>query len=67
MASLNILLSKCTIAVMAIAIGTGKKMDNTGINIVPSPKPENKVRPEAKNVVAQIQKMYIFDVYKIFI
>ena len=40
---LKMLFRKCTIAVIAIAISTGKNNRNTGNNSVPSPKPEKNV------------------------
>src|SRR5262245_40035022 len=46
-ASFNALLRKCTMAVSAIADSSGKKSAKTGIRIVPSPKPEKKVRQDA--------------------
>ena len=42
--NLKILLKKCTTPVRAIARSTGKKIINTGVRIVPSPKPEKNVR-----------------------
>jgi len=52
--SLNILLSKCTIPVKAIAISTGKKITNTGVRIVPNPKPVKNVSSDAISAVAEM-------------
>lgn len=41
--NLNILLKKWTIPVNAMARSTGKKIINTGVRMVPKPKPEKKV------------------------
>ena len=49
--NLKTLLRKCTIAVNATAISTGKKIAKTGRRIVPNPNPEKKVSPDARNVV----------------
>jgi len=54
--ALNRLLSKCTIAVRAMAISTGKKMANTGIRIVPNPKPEKKVRRAVAKAISAINR-----------
>lgn len=48
--SLNKLFEKWTIPVIAIAISTGKNNMNAGVRIVPKPKPEKKVRREAKQL-----------------
>ena len=42
------------IPVNAIAISTGKKISITGVNIVPKPNPEKKVRIAAEKVTTQI-------------
>jgi hypothetical protein len=52
--NLKILLRKCTTAVKAIDNSTGKKIANTGVNIVPNPKPEKRVRAEAIRATAHI-------------
>jgi len=49
--TLKILFAKCTTAVAAIATGIGKNKANAGINIVPRPKPENRVSAETTNAV----------------
>jgi len=49
--NLKTLLRKCTIAVKATAISTGKKIAKTGRRIVPNPNPEKKVSPDARNAV----------------
>jgi len=48
------LFEKCTTPVSAIAMSIGKKIANTGIRIVPSPKPEKKVRIAVKNATRQM-------------
>jgi len=40
-------------AVAAMAMWTGKKMAKTGINSVPSPNPENRVRAETTRAARQ--------------
>jgi hypothetical protein len=57
--SLNKLFKRCTIPVNPIARSTGKNSANTGRRIVPNPKPEKKVRSEAKNAVMQISNISI--------
>ena len=54
--SLKILLKKWTTPVNAIASSIGKNKAKTGINMVPNPKPEKKVRMEVKNATRQIIK-----------
>ena len=58
-ATLNKLLAKCTIAVMAMAISNEKNNATTGINKVPKPKPENKVNPEAIRATNEMIKYSI--------
>lgn len=41
-------------AVNAMAISIGKNNANTGTNIVPKPKPENRVSPEPINAAKQM-------------
>ena len=41
-------------AVIAMAVSTGKNSANAGSKIVPSPKPENRVKAEAKRAVIAI-------------
>jgi hypothetical protein len=50
---LNKLLAKWTMAVAPTATGTGKNMANTGVKIVPNPKPENRVNPDATSATVQ--------------
>ncbi len=45
--NLKILLKKCTMAVMAIAISIGKNTTNTGVSRVLKPKPETNVSRDA--------------------
>jgi len=45
------LFKKCTIAVSEMAISGGKNKTNTGVNIVPNPKPEKNVSKEALKAV----------------
>ena len=52
--SLKTLLKKCTTPVRAIANSTGKNKANTGNRIVPKPKPEKKVKIEARKATKQI-------------
>jgi hypothetical protein len=52
--NLKILLKKWTTPVRAIARSTGKKIIKTGVRMVPSPKPEKKVRMAIKNAAAEI-------------
>ena len=47
--SLKMLLKKWTIPVKAMANSTGKNNIKTGVNKVPNPKPEKKVRMAVKN------------------
>jgi hypothetical protein len=42
--------------VRALATSTGKKIANTGIRIVPRPKPEKRVSPEVKRAARQTTK-----------
>ena len=42
------------IPVKAIATSTGKKTIITGVNIVPKPNPEKKVKTAAKKVIKEI-------------
>jgi hypothetical protein len=51
--SLNMLLAIWTIAVIAIAVSMEKNIAKAGINMVPSPNPENNVRNDAINAVIQ--------------
>ena len=44
-----------------MAISTSKNKAKTGINNVPSPKPEKKVKRDAINAVAPIKRNSIFD------
>ena len=57
--NLKRLLEKCTMAVMAIATGKGKKSAITGISKVPSPKPEKKVSSEAANATMATRSISI--------
>lgn len=52
--SLKTLLKKCTTPVNAIARSTGKKIIKTGVNNVPNPNPEKKVRIAIKNAAIEI-------------
>ena len=52
--NLKRLFAKCTTAVVAMARGCGKNRAKTGIRIVPSPKPENNVSPDASTVAIPI-------------
>ena len=52
--SLNRLLRKCTTAVILIAVSSGKKIAKAGSRIVPNPKPEKKVSPEARKATMQM-------------
>jgi hypothetical protein len=61
------LLQKCTTPVRAMAKSIGKKMANTGARIVPSPKPEKKVRmavAKAASVIIIISINFI-EIFKI--
>ena len=53
---LKILLDKCTTAVAAIAIGKGKNSAKAGINNVPKPNPEKKVKADTKIATLQMNK-----------
>ena len=57
---LKILFKKCTIPVNEIANSTGKYKIITGVNIVPRPKPEKKVKMAAKKVTSDIIRISIF-------
>jgi hypothetical protein len=57
--SLKKLFRRWTIAVRATATSTGKKIANTGSKSVPSPKPENSVKPDAIRAEKQITKYSI--------
>ena len=57
---LKILFKKCTIPVNEIANSTGKYKIITGVKIVPSPKPEKKVKMAAKKVTSDIIRISIF-------
>jgi len=60
---LKILFKKCTMAVKAIAVGSGKNIPKTGSKIVPNPKPEKKVSIEANRAVRAITTYIINAVY----
>jgi hypothetical protein len=49
--NLNTLLAKCTNPHKPIAISTGKNNMKTGVNNVPNPKPEKKVRIAVKRLL----------------
>jgi hypothetical protein len=49
--NLNKLFAKCTMPHNPIAISTGKKSIKTGVNRVPNPNPEKKVKMAVKNTV----------------
>lgn len=51
------LLARCTTAVMAMATDTGKNKARTGVRLVPSPKPEKKVRQEAPSALTLMIRM----------
>ena len=52
--NLNTLFKKCTIAVNAIEVSRLKNKAKTGSNNVPKPKPEKKVRRDAKSATNAI-------------
>ncbi len=52
--NLNKLLAKCTNPHKPIAISTGKNNMKTGVNKVPNPKPEKKVRIAVKKATIEI-------------
>ena len=54
--NLKRLFRKCTRAVKAIAISTGKNKMKAGNSKEPNPNPENNVNPEAKNATLQTSK-----------
>jgi len=47
------LLKKCTTPVRAMESSTGKKNMNTGVRIVPNPKPEKKVKIATKKAITE--------------
>ena len=51
---LKILLKKWTTPVRAIESSTGKKNMNTGVSMVPKPKPEKNVKIATKNAMIEI-------------
>lgn len=60
--TLNSELEKCTIPVIPMANSTGKKAIKTGVNKVPKPNPEKKVKtdaPNATNGIAIISMLQI--------
>lgn len=64
--NLNRFVSKCTPAVEAIAIGSGKNKAKTGIRTVPKPKPENRVSAEIINAEMQITRYSIESPFVLF-
>jgi hypothetical protein len=64
---LKILLKKCTTPVKAMASSTGKNTINTGVNIVPKPKPEKKVRIETRKATTEITIISIIDFKDFFV
>ena len=55
--NLKILLKKWMIPVNAIARSTGKKIINTGVNMVESPNPEKKVNMAVINAAKEVNKI----------
>jgi len=53
---LNRLLRKCTTPVSAMATSTGKKMANTGIRMVPRPKPEKRVSSADRKAASDMMR-----------
>jgi hypothetical protein len=50
---LKILLKKWTTPVNAMESSTGKKNINTGVRMVPNPKPEKKVKMATKKAISE--------------
>ena len=53
-ASLKRLFARCTTAVAAMAVGTGKNTAKAGMSKVPRPNPEKRVSPETTSAVTPI-------------
>lgn len=58
--NLNKLLAKCTNPHNPIAISTGKNNIKTGVNKVPNPKPEKKVRMAVKKATIDMIRISIY-------